>query len=115
MSHQGTSPGPNSDARAATVIDAWASSPHRGVIFDFNGTLSDDEPLLLRIYSEMFLHHLQWTLTPRHYYARLAGRSDREIIDIIVEESRRRRRSAGSTSAARTPPALLRAGRTTIP
>ena len=86
MSHQGTSPGPNSDARAATVIDAWASSPHRGVIFDFNGTLSDDEPLLLRIYSEMFLHHLQWTLTPRHYYARLAGRSDREIIDIIVEE-----------------------------
>jgi beta-phosphoglucomutase len=56
------------------------------VIFDFNGTLSDDEPLLLRIYTEMYLERLGWTLTPRHYYARLAGRSDREILEVVVEE-----------------------------
>jgi beta-phosphoglucomutase len=56
------------------------------VIFDFNGTLSDDEPLLLRIYTDMFLERLGWTLTPRHYYSRLAGRSDRDILEIVVEE-----------------------------
>lgn len=69
----------------ATVL-AWAAHPDRCVIFDFNGTLSDDEPILLRLYTEMFLERLHWTLTPRHYYQRYAGRSDREIIDIVVEE-----------------------------
>jgi len=86
MSAQVTNPEQRPDTRTAAVIEAWASSVRRGVIFDFNGTLSDDEPLLLRIYTDMFLEHLQWTLTPRHYYARLAGCSDREIIDIVVEE-----------------------------
>ncbi|MFF5209693.1 HAD family hydrolase [Streptosporangium sp. NPDC000396] len=68
------------------VIASWAARPGRGVIFDFNGTLSNDEPLLLRIFTEMFLERLGWTMTPEHYYLHLAGRSDREIIDTVVAE-----------------------------
>ncbi len=77
---------PQHRASPEHVVKAWGSLPHHGVIFDFNGTLSDDEPLLLRIYQEMFEEHLKWRLSPRHYYARLAGRSDREIVEVIVEE-----------------------------
>jgi beta-phosphoglucomutase len=65
-------------------LRGWAASPGRGVIFDFNGTLSDDEPVLLRIFTELFAEHLRWTLTPDDYYSRLAGHSDREIIEMVV-------------------------------
>jgi len=78
--------GPHQNSDPAGVITLWAAHPDRAVIFDFNGTLSDDEPLILRIYTEMFLEHLKWTLTPSHYYATLAGRSDREIINSVVAE-----------------------------
>ncbi|NJC68638.1 HAD family phosphatase [Planosporangium thailandense] len=81
-----TGTGAGTDPRALRVIDAWAATPGRAVIFDFNGTLSDDEPILFRLYTEMFRERLQWTLTPRQYFQRLGGRSDREIIDIVVEE-----------------------------
>lgn len=74
------------DPRVESLVLGWASTPGRSAIFDFNGTLSDDEPILLHLYTEMFLERLQWTLTPRHYYSRFAGRSDREIISIVVEE-----------------------------
>lgn len=74
------------DARRAAVIDAWATHSPRGVLFDFNGTLSDDEPLLFAVYREMFRTHLRWTLSPRHYAARLVGRSDREIVELLVAE-----------------------------
>lgn len=77
---------PATDPRTAQVIDTWSALPDRGVIFDFNGTLSDDEPLLLRIFQEMFRERLGWTLSPRHYYSRLAGRSDREIVEVLVDE-----------------------------
>jgi beta-phosphoglucomutase len=60
--------------------------PQRAVIFDFNGTLSDDEPLLLRVYTDMFREHLQWPLTSEHYFHVLAGLSDREIIQTVVAE-----------------------------
>jgi beta-phosphoglucomutase len=80
----GTDPG--LDSRASSAVAAWAAAPGRAVIFDFNGTLSDDEPILHRLYTDMFRERLQWTLTPRHYYNRFAGRSDREIIEIVVEE-----------------------------
>jgi beta-phosphoglucomutase len=49
------------------------------VIFDFNGTLSDDEPILYRIYAELFAEHGR-PLSERDYYDRLAGHSDPEII-----------------------------------
>jgi beta-phosphoglucomutase len=51
----------------------------RAVIFDFNGTLSDDEPVLYRIYAELFAEHGR-PLPERDYYDRLAGLSDPEIV-----------------------------------
>jgi beta-phosphoglucomutase len=48
------------------------------VIFDFNGTLSDDEPILYRIFAELFAEHGR-PLTDREYYDELAGYSDEEI------------------------------------
>jgi beta-phosphoglucomutase-like phosphatase (HAD superfamily) len=50
----------------------------RGVIFDFNGTLSDDEPILCRIVSELLAEHGR-SLTERQYYDELAGHTDEEI------------------------------------
>ena len=49
------------------------------VVFDFNGTLSDDEPILLRIYQELFAEHGR-PLAEAEYYAELAGHSEEEII-----------------------------------
>jgi beta-phosphoglucomutase-like phosphatase (HAD superfamily) len=51
----------------------------RALIFDFNGTLSDDEPILYRIYAELFAEHGR-PLAERDYYDRLAGLSDPEIV-----------------------------------
>ena len=47
----------------------------RAVVFDFNGTLSDDEPVLARLYQE-----LRPELDPAEYFARLAGHTDEEIL-----------------------------------
>lgn len=58
----------------------------RAVIFDFNGTLCDDEPILFAIFERLFREHLEWRLTPDDYYGRLAGRSDREIVETVVRE-----------------------------
>jgi HAD superfamily hydrolase (TIGR01509 family) len=48
------------------------------VVFDFNGTLSDDEPILYRVYAEMFAEHGR-PLSQRDYYEQLAGHSEEEI------------------------------------
>jgi beta-phosphoglucomutase len=65
---------------ASDVIDKWLRSSQPAVIFDFNGTLSDDEPILFDIFSELFRAHLNWDMTPEDYRDELLGRSDREII-----------------------------------
>lgn len=75
-----------SSLSARAVMRSWAGQPRRGVIFDFNGTLSDDEPILLEIFSELFAAHLGWDMPAAEYYGRLAGRSDREIIETAVAE-----------------------------
>lgn len=49
------------------------------VLFDFNGTLSRDEPLLCRIYRDLFADHGR-PLTDDEYYRLLAGRSEEAII-----------------------------------
>jgi beta-phosphoglucomutase len=67
-------------------LTSWASNPGRAVIFDFNGTLSNDEPVLLAVFADLFAAHLSWSLTEADYWERLAGRSDREIIEIVVAE-----------------------------
>jgi beta-phosphoglucomutase-like phosphatase (HAD superfamily) len=48
-------------------------------MFDFNGTLSHDEPLLLEIYQSIFARHGR-TLSEEQYYSQLAGRSEEAII-----------------------------------
>ena len=53
--------------------------PARALMFDFNGTLSQDEPLLLAIYQRLFARHGR-PLSEEQYYGRLAGLSEEAII-----------------------------------
>ena len=50
----------------------------RAVVFDFNGTLSDDEPLLVRVYQEQFAE-LGKPITEAEYFDQLAGHTDEEM------------------------------------
>jgi HAD superfamily hydrolase (TIGR01509 family) len=69
----------------------------QAVVFDFNGTLSDDEPVLARVYEELFAE-LGRPLTPAQYFEQLAGHTDEEMFirwlgassdDLIRERVRR--------------------------
>lgn len=51
----------------------------RAVAFDFNGTLSHDEPILCAIYRELFAEHGR-PLTEADYYGMLAGNTEEAII-----------------------------------
>ena len=53
--------------------------PPRAIVFDFNGTLSDDEPLLYAVYAELFAEHGR-PLTEQAYFEELAGNTEEEII-----------------------------------
>ena len=55
-----------------------------GVLFDFNGTLSDDEGVLRDLFIDLAATHCSVTLTARQYQETLAGRSDREIMADIL-------------------------------
>jgi beta-phosphoglucomutase len=70
---------------ARAVISAWATAERPAVIFDFNGTLSDDEPILFRIFSELFDEHLNWVMTQQDYDRHLLGHSDREIVEKALQ------------------------------
>jgi beta-phosphoglucomutase len=82
-----------------------AGVPCRAVIFDFNGTLSDDEPILYGIYAKLFAEHGR-PLTEADYYQHLAGLSDPEIVhrwlgrrddsEQVVHERVNRYREAGA-------------------
>jgi HAD superfamily hydrolase (TIGR01509 family) len=52
----------------------------RAVIFDFNGTISDDEPLLFRVFRDVLAEH-GVALGEEDYFAELAGFSDPEIAE----------------------------------
>lgn len=54
-------------------------------IFDFNGTLSDDEPVLFKIFSELFAQQWGYELGRPEYFGQLAGHSDREIIHAVAD------------------------------
>jgi HAD superfamily hydrolase (TIGR01509 family) len=69
---------------ATDVIDAWLHSHQPAVVFDFNGTFSDDEHILFDIFRELFRDHLGWEMTAEDYRTELRGRSDREIIERAV-------------------------------
>jgi beta-phosphoglucomutase len=53
--------------------------PVRAIIFDFNGTLSDDEPILCEIFMRLFAEHGK-PLSAQEYFDELAGLSDPEIV-----------------------------------
>jgi beta-phosphoglucomutase len=54
-------------------------TPVSAIVFDFNGTLSDDEPVLCEIFIEMFAERGR-PLSAQEYYDQLAGLSDPEIV-----------------------------------
>jgi HAD superfamily hydrolase (TIGR01509 family) len=49
------------------------------ILFDFNGTLSHDEPILCEIFMELFAEHGK-PLSAQEYFDFLAGLSDPEIV-----------------------------------
>ena len=53
--------------------------PVRAVIFDFNGTLSNDESILLDIFRDLFAEYGR-PLSAQEYFDELAGLSDPEIV-----------------------------------
>jgi HAD superfamily hydrolase (TIGR01509 family) len=80
------------------------------VLFDFNGTLSDDEPVLCELFIHLFAEHGR-PLSAQEYFDHLAGFSDPEIVrlwlgrdhpdvEAVIEERVKRYRAAvadGST------------------
>lgn len=84
--------------------------PIAAVVFDFNGTLSDDEPVLCEIFMRLFAEHGK-PMSAQEYFDRLAGLSDPEIVrtwlgndhpdvQAVIDERVRRYRAAvadGST------------------
>lgn len=82
----------------------------RAVIFDFNGTLSHDEPILCEILVELFAEHGR-PLSAQEYFDELAGLSDPEIVrtwlgrdhpavDEVIAERIRRYRAAVSDGSS---------------
>lgn len=57
----------------------------RALAFDFNGTLSDDEPVLFAIFSELFAE-LGRPLSRQEYFEQLVGLSDPEIVHLWLGE-----------------------------
>jgi HAD superfamily hydrolase (TIGR01509 family) len=55
------------------------------VVFDFNGTLSDDEPILCAIFMQLFAEHGR-PLSAQEYFDELAGLSDPEIVTTWLGE-----------------------------
>src|SRR5438874_2661088 len=53
--------------------------PVRAVAFDFNGTLSDDEPILYAVYAELFAEQGK-PLSERAYYGELLGAAPGETL-----------------------------------
>jgi beta-phosphoglucomutase len=80
------------------------------IIFDFNGTLSDDEPIMCEIFIELFAEHGK-PLSAQEYFDELAGLSDPEIVrtwlgedhpdvdEVIAERVTRYRAAVGDGSS----------------
>jgi beta-phosphoglucomutase len=93
----------------------------RALLLDFNGTISDDEPLLCSIFQELFAERGR-PLSAEEYYERLAGLSDPEIVDMwlgpgndeVVEQKialYRKRAADGSTVRPEARDAVLEAAK----
>jgi beta-phosphoglucomutase len=55
------------------------------LVFDFNGTLSDDEPLLCELFMHLFAEHGR-PMSAQEYFDQLAGLSDPEIVTTWLGE-----------------------------
>jgi beta-phosphoglucomutase len=64
------------------------STPARAVIFDFNGTVSHDEPLLAELFSRIF-GEVGIEVPPSLYFEEFAGYSDPEIVARMLERNGR--------------------------
>ncbi len=62
--------------------------PPRAVVFDFNGTISDDEPLLAELFVQIF-GEVGIEVTEERYFGEFAGYSDPEIVERVLSESGR--------------------------
>jgi beta-phosphoglucomutase len=80
--------------------------PVRALLLDFNGTLSDDEPLLCELFGDLFAEQGK-PMTPKEYYDRLSGLADHDIVRtwldrddpaIVIEYVRRYIARAGDGS-----------------
>jgi beta-phosphoglucomutase-like phosphatase (HAD superfamily) len=60
-----------------------AHEPPRAVVFDFNGTLSDDEPLLAELCVQIF-GEIGIEVTEERYFGEFAGYSDPEIVERVL-------------------------------
>jgi beta-phosphoglucomutase len=65
-----------------------ASGPPRAVVLDFNGTISDDEPLLAELFVQIF-GEIGIEVTKARYFGEFAGYSDPEIVERILTEADR--------------------------
>jgi beta-phosphoglucomutase len=76
------------------------------LVFDFNGTLSDDEPVLCEIFMHLFAEHGR-PMSAQEYFDQLAGLSDPEIVktwlgedhpdvETVIDERERRYRAAAA-------------------
>src|SRR3954470_972959 len=92
----------------------------RAIVFDFNGTLSQDEPILCEIFIELFAEHGK-PLSAQEYFDVLAGLSDPEIVrtwlgrdhpdvDEVIEERITRYRAAVADGSS-IPPEIREAVR----
>jgi beta-phosphoglucomutase len=60
-----------------------AHEPPRAVVFDFNGTLSDDEPLLAELCVQIF-GEIGIEVSEERYFGEFAGYSDPEIVERVL-------------------------------
>jgi HAD superfamily hydrolase (TIGR01509 family) len=63
-----------------------ARKPPAAVVFDFNGTISDDEPLLAELFVQIF-GEMGIEVTEERYWGEFAGYSDPEIVERVLSET----------------------------
>ena len=61
-----------------------APEPPRAVVFDFNGTISDDEPLLAELCAVIFAE-IGIEVSRELYFGEYAGYSDPEIVERVLD------------------------------
>jgi beta-phosphoglucomutase-like phosphatase (HAD superfamily) len=87
-----------------------APKPPAAVVFDFNGTISDDEPLLAELFVKIF-GEIGIEVTEQRYYGEFAGYSDPEIVERILSETGHRAPSGSRSRLSFRAPGCVRSWR----